>query len=308
MRLHQTPEVLGRGFHRAGWPSLLKCLSKAADNTGILFVDSAEIHLRAKQCKPITEPWVGIWHLPPLRNIHPAVMKECVNKNELFEEYSHRTNAQVSLSNLQAFITLSDYATGFQHQSLPYHASGHTLRYPHEPVVQHSRNRPKYLLHNGTFLKNSAILHHFVKPYDSQTKLVIFTEGSTSPKHYQFFKKFFDQRCVYEDVEFSDRVTDMEYDSILRDSMVVMEYMDCSASTTIVECMACNVPIVVNRHPAVVEYLGTDYPLLYDSYEEIPYLITQWRNAVEYLRSMDKTELQASHFIDSLTDILKQYE
>ena len=55
-----------------------------------------------------------------------------------------------------------------------------------------------------------------------------------------------------------------EYLNILTNNIIFCDYIDCSASNTIVECIATHTPIIVNRLPAVVEYLGEDYPLYFD--------------------------------------------
>ena len=44
---------------------------------------------------------------------------------------------------------------------------------------------------------------------------------------------------------------------------MLVDLIDASASNTVVECLARGTPLLVNRLPAVEEYLGTDYPLFY---------------------------------------------
>src|SRR5690606_23893610 len=71
-----------------------------------------------------------------------------------------------------------------------------------------------------------------------------------------------------------DYLDNDEYDEVLTSSIVFLDVVDCSASNAIVECISRLVPILVNRHPAVVEYLGDGYPLYFDSPEEIPNILT----------------------------------
>jgi hypothetical protein len=56
-------------------------------------------------------------------------------------------------------------------------------------------------------------------------------------------------------------------------SVVLTELFDASANNVIVECIARGTPIIVNRHPAVVEYLGDRYPLYFGDPSEIPGLL-----------------------------------
>ena len=48
------------------------------------------------------------------------------------------------------------------------------------------------------------------------------------------------------------RVSAYRYDCLLSENVVTIELFDASANNVIVECIARNTPIVVNRHPAVV--------------------------------------------------------
>ena len=273
----------------------------------MVFYDHADLRLRHSYT--IHEPWMGVIHQPPLLEVPQSVVQACFGDPlEFYDGYSQLPSAPNAISHMKAFITLSEHAKQFFAAKFP-DATAYTLRYPHEAVVQHRDDKPKYILHNGTFLKNMAILNHFEKPFADQTKLLILTENIYSPKRYQFYRSFFaETRPWFDDVEIVNRQSAKDYDDILQDSIVVMEYFDCSASTTVVECMACNVPIVVNRHPAVVEYLGVDYPLFYDSYEEIPDLIRIWQSSVDYLRSMPKDKLKISCFVDNLQSIIRKEE
>jgi hypothetical protein len=63
-------------------------------------------------------------------------------------------------------------------------------------------------------------------------------------------------------------VSDDEYDALLENSVVFLKLRDAPADTTVVECIARNTPILINRLPGVVEYLGEDYPFYYSSLDE----------------------------------------
>ena len=56
-----------------------------------------------------------------------------------------------------------------------------------------------------------------------------------------------------------------QYLSLLNSSIIFCDYIDCSASNTILECIATATPIVLNKLPAIVEYLGEDYPLYFEN-------------------------------------------
>jgi hypothetical protein len=55
------------------------------------------------------------------------------------------------------------------------------------------------------------------------------------------------------------------YDNLLTENIVFLNLVDASAVNTIIECIARNTPLIVNRHPAVIELLGEKYPLYYEN-------------------------------------------
>jgi hypothetical protein len=55
---------------------------------------------------------------------------------------------------------------------------------------------------------------------------------------------------------------------VLRSAVIFADLYDANADPVVVDCIASTTPILVNRHPAVVEQLGPDYPLYFDSLDE----------------------------------------
>ena len=58
-----------------------------------------------------------------------------------------------------------------------------------------------------------------------------------------------------------------DYDEFLTSSISFLNLIDTSANNGVIECIARNIPLLVNAHPAVVEYLGEGYPFYYMSQE-----------------------------------------
>ena len=48
-----------------------------------------------------------------------------------------------------------------------------------------------------------------------------------------------------------------------------MNALNSSANNTVLECIARNSPIIVTKHPAIKEYLGEDYPLYFNTLDEL---------------------------------------
>jgi hypothetical protein len=62
-------------------------------------------------------------------------------------------------------------------------------------------------------------------------------------------------------IETIDYLQNDQYDDILTKNVVFIYLVDASAVNTIIECIVRCTPIIVNKHPAVVELLGDKYPL-----------------------------------------------
>ena len=58
-------------------------------------------------------------------------------------------------------------------------------------------------------------------------------------------------------------VSPEDFEKIFEKNIIFVNYVDISTSNTLLEAVSHNTPILVNKHPAVVEVLGEDYPLYY---------------------------------------------
>ena len=79
-------------------------------------------------------------------------------------------------------------------------------------------------------------------------------------KHYYDYTK---EMC--DSVNIINKLSNQEYDNLLTENIVFINLIDASAVNTLIECMVRNTPIIINRHPVVVELLGENYPLYYDN-------------------------------------------
>lgn len=93
------------------------------------------------------------------------------------------------------------------------------------------------------------------------------------------------------------------YDDVLSRYVVFLKLKDASAVNTILECIARNTPIIVNRLPAVEEYLGTNYPLFYTNIEDVPIILKNKClivRASKYLSQMNKDDIKMEKLIEFL--------
>ena len=123
-----------------------------------------------------------------------------------------------------------------------------------------------------------------------------------------------DIKHIKTSVAIIDNLDNNDYDKILSENIVFVNLVDAAAVNTVIECVMRSTPIIVNRHPAVVELLGSQYPLFYGddngkttnmfdlnkqvvSIMENPNSIT---DAHHYLENMDKSELCIESFVNKL--------
>lgn len=104
------------------------------------------------------------------------------------------------------------------------------------------------------------------------------------------------------DVKLS-KISNSEYDKLLTKNICVLNLYDSSCNNTIIECIVRHTPIIVNKLPAVVEYLGEEYPLYADTIEEVENILKNnklIKKAHLYLKKMDKTKFTGESFLKSL--------
>jgi hypothetical protein len=100
-----------------------------------------------------------------------------------------------------------------------------------------------------------------------------------------------------------------EYDELLKKNIVFLDLWDSSVNNAILECICRNTPVIVNKLPAVVEYLGENYPLYFENLSDIQNLmqIDNITNAHNYLKNINKQDLTLSHFTSKLYEIVSRY-
>ena len=106
-------------------------------------------------------------------------------------------------------------------------------------------------------------------------------------------------------------VNSYEYDELLKKNIIFIHLYDSSANNTILEAISYKVPIIVNKHPAVVEYLGENYPLYYEDENEInDNFISSERilNAYNYLNEYNFNDFSYKRFNEELLELLQNYQ
>lgn len=142
------------------------------------------------------------------------------------------------------------------------------------------------------------------------------TGGINFSKHIRnnWFRHFYKYvKKIHGSVTITDKLDNTAYDSLLQNNLVFVHLIEPSAVNTVIECISRNTPIIVNRHPAVVEMLGEHYPLYYtsDDYTEINNQVNELicnngniYAAYMHLKTMDKTKFQIETFLEGLQECI----
>jgi hypothetical protein len=95
------------------------------------------------------------------------------------------------------------------------------------------------------------------------------------------------------------RLNNAAYDDMLSRSIVFAELYDAGACNAVIECMARGTPVLVNRLPALEDYLGSEYPFFYEDVEQAGEFGRQddrVEAAHRYLCSLDLSFLRVENF------------
>lgn len=301
--------VIGTGIHRSGWPYAVASLQQLADSGGILLDDFVEQSFCYPHKEVVhTEPWVGIFHHPP--NMPPFM----ISKHNLTQMFQNRAWKQ-SRPHLIGAIALSEYLATYLGDCLG--VPSFSLRHPTEvPDIlwdpsRYEQNPSKQLIQVGWYLKNTQLLYQIPDLPDHIKLRLLAGDGQIRVydwKVARYWKEIGGRKRPEADgVRDQCRVTPYRYDCLLAENVVAIELFDSSANNVVIECIARHTPIFVNRHPAVVEYLGAEYPLYFSDPAEIPALLRFDRvlAAHEYLKRLEKPWLDGGYFRESLGAILR---
>lgn len=296
--LRERKECIGFGMHRTGWPWVFDFLETLDSKKGILFDDFIEQNFCYKHNPTIyNEPWVGIFH-------HPPSIPYFGNMRESLDYVFQTEEFIESAKNLKLAIALSDYLGDFLKTKLncpvlvlKHPASANVVQWD---INKFNNNKQKYLVQMGYYLRNTQLIGQIpnIKGYK---KIRLWNRAKWLQEYDCRVQKHFERTRYnykgYVDLRF---LVASKYDELLSKSIVVTEIFEASASNGVLDCIVRNTPLIINKHPAVVEYLGNDYPLYFEDPNDIPKLYNKIEEAHQYLLSMDKTWLSGEQFTKNI--------
>jgi len=294
------------GKHRYGWNYVKDSINSIGKDGILLDIFMEKTFLwDADQNITYNEPWLGIFHNPVTM---PSYFTKIFNIDDIFLNYSFIKSIESS----KGLITLSNYNKELLEDKLP-NIPIHVLKHP-IPNTLTSFTMSDFIidpkiLHIGYWLRNYRT---FYKLDSRLCRKLVLDKTKIETWLVDQLKELIEYQCQDVTDEEFNKVTkihyleDTEYDLYMRTSIVFVDLLDTSANNLVVECIKYNTPILINKHPAVVEYLGDDYPFYFDNIDEANEKcndIELINNTHIYLKEMNKNDLNIVHFLKGLTKI-----
>lgn len=308
----------GFSNHRSGWSYCISSLMPMHSNSGIFVDDFIERSFswdlkeyyggNNKHNLPYRKKWIGFFHNPPnipewfdMYNSPMSIIERCV-----FQE---------SLKTCRAIVTLSDYLKNWLSDKInvPIISVKHPTETPKIKwsIEKFSSNKQIPIIQLGYWLRDFFAIHklktntRFKKLWFPSNKDTAFRIMKTCEKTQ---KRFWEDKYLWSGVTVTDHLPNNEYDDIMSRSIVFLKLYDSSANNAVVECIARNTPVLVNKIPAVVEYLGEDYPFYFSSLEEAEHKLHHNNLIIEshlYLKNMNKEWISGKYFAGAINKGIK---
>ena len=299
-----------RGFqaHRSGWSYCMGSLKQLHSSSGIFvddFIERAfawELHKYYNQNEhnlPYRREWIGFLHNPP----NVPEWFDFINSPQAIIE---RKVFKESLKSCKALIVLSDYLKNWVEPRV------------NVPVisVKHPTERAEHFWNPDVFFTQGK--RPLVQLGYWLRKMFAICELGTPPKYQKMWLPsdkrygwimmsieertkltFWETKYKWSGVKQFDHIDNNKFDQLMSQCIIFLDLYDSSANNAVVESIARNTPILVNKIPAVVEYLGDDYPFYFDNYEQAVEKLADDDLIMEthlYLKNMDKKWISGSYF------------
>jgi len=268
------------GHHRSGWAIAIDALRPEHSETGVLFdgfldrTFSQELNPRFHDLA-LTHSWTGFFH-------NPHSMPEWFPDGPKIERMLETEKFQESLPHCLGLFTLSEDLAQFLRKRVSVAVSA--LVHPTEiPPAQFDfasflANDDKKIISIGWWLRRTLSIHYLpldkASPYRKiRLKLgdALLDTSRNGLSRLEFVHEWRNRKLEsrYRDnTSDHDYLPPSDYDDWLTRNIVFLDLLCASANNAVIECIARATPLLVNPLPSVVEYLGEDYPLYYNSLEE----------------------------------------
>lgn len=257
--------------HRSGWKFALESLQDLHKADGLIFNGSIDASFGyaadrfiAAGTLPYTNPWIGFVH---------GTIATCpwtVDEVKPIDSILSSTLFENSACNCRGIFTLSRYVAEYLREKVSrFNIPVDTVKHPTEFPARVFNHRDfltiRRILHVGTWMRR--ITSFFDLQVEGLQKMLLLNS---------YTLRYIQQELQYvgkplsevHNVQTVNHVPNSIYDDLLCSAIVFNDLYDSNANNVVIECIARNTPILINRTPAVTEYLGDEYPFYYSSLQE----------------------------------------
>ena len=300
--------------HRSGWDYVVHNLSEFNNPKGVYFdgfIENAFSWRKNQYIEdgtiPYEEPWIGFLHNPPNMPLWFS------DNNSYPQTLIHDEYFKESLNSCKGLYVLSNYYKKFLKHYIP-QIPINVLYHPTEiPDLKFSfdkfyKNKNKSIVNIGWWLRKLNSI--FLLDAGDYQKIRLMPNNKckdTILRLTDIEKDLFDiklNKHQLHSVKIVDHLENNEYDELLTQNIVFLDLYDTSANNAVIECIARGTPLLINKHPATVEYLGEEYPFYFDNLEEASkkskdYVLIEKTH--HYLMTFDKRkQITIEYFKDQL--------
>jgi len=302
---------LGRFFgnHRSGWSYALECLRPLHDPKGVRvvsfvekkFIFGTEAGEAMNSFVNVSEPWIGFVHCP----VHvPAWFNGTYSPKLLFQD----KNFQDALRNCVGLFSLSTPLGNWLKKN--FDGNVDIVLHPTESgalpfnLPSYRSSRKKRVVQLGFWLRRLHAIWELDLPAKQYAKCVVGVNQPWQKDKLRLERRVLGLSHQDEDVYWFNLLSNREYDRLLSESIVFVDFYDTSANNAIVECIARAVPVICPPNRAIVDYLGEDYPLYFRDYHHATELcqdLAAISRAHDYLKDVEvRDRVSALRFVESV--------
>lgn len=301
------------GKHRYGWEYIKKFISKIENKNSKIYLDlfmEKNFLWDYDNAKIYNKSWIGFFHNPVIID---KTFKDIYNVKDIFQSEAFIK----SLNNCKGIITLSNHNKDLLSSKLP-KIKIFNLKHPMPNKITKFSYKNyienKKVIHIGYWLRNFSTFHRLKT---NKNIKCILSKCKKEPYHKESLSKLEHMQCNYLfdlDIKRLDYLENFEYDNLLSSSIVFLDLINPVASNTLIECIMYNTPVLINKHPSNIEYLGVDYPFYYDNIEEASKKIDDLeliKKTTDYLKNYNKDDLGITYFLKkfkSIIDYISTYQ
>jgi hypothetical protein len=264
---------------------------------GILFegyLDGVFWHNRT-----IYEPFVGFFHNAPE---HPEDVSDKYKRILSIRRLLETEGWKNSRDMCRGLFSLSYYLAGYLREATGKPVS--VVRHPTEPV----KDKFDFEKFHANQHKKAFCIGHWMRDFETFFKV----------KSKKFTKCLLMGGAEWDDHDLVNRhvandpgtikydyIPDWEYDQVLLENIAFVPLYDASANNVVIECIMRETPLLINRLPAAIEYLGEDYPFFFDDVDEAMAKIDDIdliKETADYLKKKDKTFLSLNEFVQRMVE------